>query len=157
MTKKTETTAKATEAKAAVAEETKIADRVSEGAREMVKRTASTTKERADSFFETSQKYNADLESLLVHGAKGYVNILGSIAGAAQVNVNRAIATAEKLAEAKSISDAMQIQNEYVREQSTCSMNNARSAFEYVRSVVTENGEAMRDTASKMWRTDKAA
>ena len=156
MTKKTETTAKTAAAKAPV-EDTKITDRVADGAREMVKRTTSTAKERTETFFETSQKYNADLENLLVRGAKGYVNILGSLAGAAQVNVNRAITTAEKLAEAKSISDAMQIQSEYVREQSNCSMNNARSAFEYVRDVVTENGEAMRDTATKMWRSEKAA
>ena len=61
------------------------------------------------------------------------------------------------MAEAKSISEAVQIQGDYVREQSECSLNNARSAAEYVRDVVAENGEALRDTASKMWKSDKAA
>ncbi|MEM9967891.1 MAG: phasin family protein [Pseudomonadota bacterium] len=154
MTKKT--AAKTAETKA-VSEDTTLTDRVSDGAREMVKRTASSTKERTDTFFENGQKYNADLENFLIRAARGYVNVLGSIADAAQVNVNRGIATAEKLAEAKSISDAMQIQSEYVREQTTCSMNNARSAMEYVRDVVTENGTALRDTTTKMWRSDKAA
>lgn len=157
MAKKTENTAKTTDAKAVAAEANKIADRVTEGAREIVKRSTATAKERAEGAFETTQKYNADLENMLVRAAHGYANILGSIAEAAYVNVNRGITTAEKLAEAKSLSDAMQIQSEYVREQSTCSMNNARSAFDYVRSVVTENGEAMRDTATKMWNTNKAA
>ncbi len=157
MTKKTETTAKTEAPKEAAAIDNKITDRVAEGAREAVKRSTSTAKERAEGIFETTQKYNADLENVLVRAARGYTNILGSIAEAAFVNVNRSIQTAEKLAEAKSLSDAMEIQTEYVREQSTCSMNNARAAFDYVRDVAAENGEALRDTATKMWKTDKAA
>lgn len=158
MTKKTETTAKTQKAAAKVEAETnKIVDRVTDGAREMVMRTTSTAKERTDGIFETSQEYNKTLENTLVRAAHGYANILGSIAEAAYVNVNRGITAAEKLAEAKSLKEAMDVQTTYVREQSTCSMNNARSAFDYVRSVVVENGEAVRDTTSKMWKTDKAA
>lgn len=155
MTKKTTTTDKTASAKKA--DENTVTDRIAEGAREMVKRSTSTVQERADDIFTTSKKYNANLENTLVRAAHGYANILGSIAEAAYVNVNRGIATAEKLAEAKSISDAMQIQADYVREQSTCSLNNARSAFEYVRDVVTENGEALRDNATKIIRSEKAA
>ena len=156
MTKKTETTAK-TAASKAKADDSKITDRVAEGAREFVMRSTSTAKERADGAYETTQKYNAELENMLVKAAKGYTNILGNIAEAAFVNVNRGISTAEKLAASKSLTEAMQIQNEYVREQSTCSMNNARAAMEYVREVVTEGSENMRETATKMWKSDKAA
>ena len=99
MTKKTETTAKTATSKVAV-EDTKITDRVSEGAREMVKRSTATAKERADAALETSKKYNADLENTLVRAAHGYANILGNIAEAAYINVNRGISAAEKLAEA---------------------------------------------------------
>ncbi len=147
---------KETAAKAA-AEENKMADRLTDGAREFVKRSTATAKERTDDVYSSTKKYNADLESMLVRAAHGYANILGSIAEAAYVNVNRGIATAEKLAEAKSVSDAIQIQQDYVREQTNCSMNNARSAFEYVRDVVTENGETLRENATKMWKNDKAA
>ena len=155
MTKKATETKAAPKAKA-VNDET-FGDRLSEGAREMVKRTTATAKERADDAFTTTKQYNADLENVLVRAARGYANILGSIAEAAYVNVNRGIHTAEKMAEVKSLSEAMEIQTEYVREQTQCSMNNARSAFEYVRDVVTENGEVLRDNASKMWKNDKAA
>jgi hypothetical protein len=161
MTKKTETTAKAETAKVTetvtAVEENKIVDRVADGAREFVKRSTATAKERADGAFETAQKYNSDLEGMLVRAAKGYTNVLSNIAEAAFVNVNRGINAAEKIADAKSLSDAMQIQNEYVREQSTCSMNNTRAAIEYVRSVATENGEALRDTTAKIWNSQKAA
>ena len=155
MTKSKATAAKTT-AKTA-AEDNKVTDRLADGAREMVKRSTATAKERADDIYSSSQKYNTELEDLMVRAAHGYANILGNIAQAAYVNVNRGITTAEKLADAKSLSDAIQIQSDYVREQSNCSMNNARSAFEYVRDVVTENGEALRDNAMKMWRSDKAA
>ena len=156
MTKKTETTAK-TAASKAKADDNKITDRVAEGAREFVMRSTSTAKERADGVYETTQKYNAELENMLVKAAKGYTNILGNIAEAAFVNVNRGINAAEKLAASKSLSEAMRVQNEYVREQSTCSLNNARAAAEYVREVVAEGSENMRETATKMWKSDKAA
>ena len=100
---------------------------------------------------------NADLEKMLVRAAKGYTNILGNIAQAAFVNVNRGINAAEKLAGSKSLTDAMQVQNEYIHEQSTCSMNNARAAVEYVREVASEGTDAVRETATKMWKSDKAA
>ena len=154
--KATETKA-APKSKAQAMQDETFSDRLSEGAREMVKRSTATAKERAENAYTSTKKYNADLESVLVRAAKGYVNILGNIAEATFVNVNRGIAAAEKMAEAKSFSDAVQIQSDYVREQSECSLNNARSAAEYVLDVVTENGEALRDTASKMWKSDKAA
>ena len=154
MTKKTAKTAKTENVASKVEAETnKIVDRVTDGAREMVMRTTSTAKERAEGMFETSQQYNKSLESTLVRAAQGYANILGNMAEAAFVNVNRGIDAAEKLAGAKSLKDAMDVQTTYVREQSECSMNNARAAFEYVREVATENGEAIRDTATCMCLT----
>ena len=141
MTKKTETTAEVKAAASKVeAEANKIVGRVTDGAREMVMRTTSTAKERAEGIYETTQEYNKTLESTLVRAAKGYANILGNIAEATFVNVNRGLTAAEKLAEAKSLKEAIDVQTTYVREQSTCSMNNARAAFDYVRDVVAENG-----------------
>lgn len=158
MTKKTAKTAKTENVASKVEAETnKIVDRVTDGAREMVMRTTSTAKERAEGLFETSQQYNKTIETTLVRAAQGYANILGNMAQAAFVNVNRGIDAAEKLAGAKSLKDAVDVQTKYVREQSECSMNNARAAFEYVREVAAESGEAVRDTATSMWKSDKAA
>jgi hypothetical protein len=156
MTKATEKTAKTTKDTAAEAANG-VASKVADGAREMVMRSTATMKERADDLYSSTKKYNADLENVLVRAAHGYANILGSIVDAAYANVNRGMTAAEKLAEAKSISEAMQIQADYVREQSNCSMENARNAFEYVRDVVTENGEALRETATGMLKGDKKA
>ena len=154
--KATETTA-ASKSKAKAVKDETFSDRLADGAREMVKRSTATAKERTETVYTNTKKYNADLENVLVRAAHGYANILGSIAEAAYGNMNRGLAAAEAIAESKSLSDAFKIQSDYVREQSQCSMDNARSAVEYVRDVVTENGEALRDTASKMWKNDKAA
>lgn len=154
-------TDKATKTKAApkfeIANDTTFANRLAEGAREMVKRSTATAKERADNVYTSTKKYNADVENVLVRAAHGYANILGSVAEAAYVNVKRGISAAEALAEAKTFSEALQIQTDYVREQSQCSLDNARSAVAYVRDVVTENGEALRNNATKMWQGSKAA
>lgn len=157
MTEKKTKTAPKTKAAEKAVEEATFTDRLSEGAREMVKRSTATAKERADDAYTSAKKYNADLEGVLVRAAHGYANILGNMADAAHVNVNRAIATAEKLAGAKSITEAVQIQSDYVREQSQCSLDNARAAVEYVRDVATENTEALRENATKMWQGNKAA
>ena len=79
MTKKTEAKAKATEDKATVAE------KMTDGAREAVKRSTATVKERADDVYKSTKTYNADLEKVLVRAAHGYANILGNIVDAAYV------------------------------------------------------------------------
>lgn len=153
----TKVTEKKTTKDTAADKATEVSSKVAEGAREMVMRSTATMKERADDVYTSTKKYNADLENVLVRAAHGYANILGSLVDAAYANVNRGMTAAEKMAEAKSISEAMQIQSDYVREQSNCSMENARNAFEYVRDVVTENGEALRETATGMLKSDKGA
>ena len=156
MTKATDKTAKATKDTAAETVNG-VAAKVTDGAREMVMRSTATVKDRTDDIYASSKKYNSDLENVLVRAAHGYANILGNMADAAYTNINRGVTTAEKLASAQSLSEAMQIQADYVREQSNCSMENARSAFEYVRDVVSENTESLRDTATSMFKTEKGA
>lgn len=156
MTAKNAKTAKAT-VKSVQDESEALTARLSEGAREFVKRSTSTAKERADGMYDASKRYNGDLEDLLVRAAKGYSNVLANIADAAYANANHTLATAEKVAEAKSLSDAMQIQMDFVREYTSNNVENVRSAYDYVRDVVTTNGEQLRDTTSKLWNNEKAA
>lgn len=134
-----------------------IAARLTEGTREFVKRSAETAKERTENMYDASQRYNADLEGFLVRAAKGYVNVLGSIADAAYANMNHTYATAEKLAEAKTVSEAVQIQSEFLRERTNNNMENIRSSFDYLRDTVATSNTEMREAAAKMWNGDKAA
>lgn len=134
-----------------------MANRITDGARDFVKKSTASAKERTDGMYDSAKKYNADMESLMVRAAKGYAGILGNLAEVTYSNVNRGLAAAEKLAEAKSLSDAWQVQVDYVRDQHNTNVENVRSAFEYTRDVVSENASDLRETASKMWNSEKAA
>jgi len=150
MTAKTTKTAK-------VEDITKVTETLTEGAREFVKRSTATAKDRADDLYANSKKYNADLQDALNRAAGGYVNFLGNVADVAYANVNQTIAAAEKLADAKSLSDAMQIQSDFVREQSEATAEHARSAFAQVQDMLSEGTEALRDGYAKLWAAAKPA
>lgn len=145
----TKTTAKAT--KTATDTATEATSKVTEGAREFVKRSAETVHERVEGLHESAMTYNTQLEDTLKRAASGYANILGGIADAAFANLNHTIAAVEKLAEAKTASDAMKIQADYVREHSAQNMEHVRSAYDYVREVAADGSASLRDGYAKVW------
>ena len=149
MTKKTETNKAADPIKAEeiVAESSKIAA----SAREFVKRSAASAKERAENLHEGSKTYNTGLENNLNRMVGGYVSVLGGIADATFANVDHALTTVEKLAGAQSVSEAMQIQTDYVRDSANANMERVRDAASTVRDVVVENVSDMRTQATKVW------
>ncbi|MFK7836534.1 MAG: phasin family protein [Sulfitobacter sp.] len=152
----TKTTAKAT--KTAKDNTAEMTNKVTVGAREFVKRTTDTAQERVETAYETSKTYNAQIEDTLKRAATGYANMLGGIAEAAFSNVNHTLAAVEKLAEAKTVSDAMKVQSDFVREHSAQNMEHVRSAYDYVRDVAAENAGSLRDGYAKMWpSSDKKA
>ncbi|MEM6940033.1 MAG: phasin family protein [Pseudomonadota bacterium] len=148
--KKTETTAKTT-AEAVEENAAEMTSRAADGAREFVKRTTETVQERAESAYESSKTYNSRMEEQLKRAASGYVNILDSIAAAALSNLNHTLDAVEKLADAKSVSEAVEIQTTYVREHTAKNMENVRSAYDYVRDVASDNASSMRDGYANMW------
>lgn len=153
MTNKTDTKTekKVKEAKADVSAAT---SKVADGAREFVKRSAESAQERAEGIYETTKTYNSQLENTLKRAAAGYTNILGGIVDAAFANVNHTLAAVEKLADAKSVSEAVKIQSEYVREHSAQNLEHVRSAYDYVREVASEGTETLRDGYTKIWSTN---
>lgn len=148
-TKTAKTAEKAT--KDAASNVTEVTNKVTEGAREFVKRTTDSAQERVEGIYESSKTYNAQLEDTLKRAATGYTNILGGIAEAAFANVNHTLAAVEKLAEAKSVSEAIKVQSDFVREHTAQNMEHARSAYDYVREVTSENASSLREGYAKMW------
>lgn len=147
----TKTDAKASKAAKENAQE--VTNKVADGAREFVKRSAETAQERAEGFYETTKTYNTQLEDTLKRAATGYTNMLGGLFDAAFANVNHTLAAVEKLAEAQTASEAIQIQSDYVREHSAQNMEHLRSAYDYVRDVTTENATYIREGYGKMWQS----
>ncbi|MEL6503813.1 MAG: phasin family protein [Pseudomonadota bacterium] len=165
MTKKTENTAKKDDtikAEGVTANNvqeaaSKVGTRVAEGTREFVRRTAATAKERSDDLYENTEKFNSGLEQALTRVAGGYVSILGGMARASHENMTRALTTVEKLANAQSVSEAVRIQSDYVRENTTANINMVRDAAETVRDVTTDGYEMVRENAMKAWPYGKKA
>ena len=135
----------------------KTTGKVVEGTREFVRRSAATAKERSDDMLETSTKINSGLESALTRAAKGYVSFLGGIAAASHDNFNRALTTVEKLANANSVSDAVRIQADYVRENTTANLALVREAADTVRETATEGYSMVRDNVVSAWPYGKKA
>ena len=159
MTKKTDTpmtddAIKAETVKSAAAQTT---SKVVEGAREFVRRSAATAKERSDEMFDTTTKFNTGLEGALTKAGKGYVSILGGIAAATHDNFNRALTTVEKLANAGSVSDAVRIQADYVRENTTANLALVREAADTVRETATDGYSMVRQNVVSAWPYGKKA
>lgn len=141
-----------------VAEEVvKNSSKIADSAREFVKRSAATAKERSDSAYEGSTKLNSGLEKALNRAVSGYVGILGNVAEATHANVTHALSTAEKLAGAKSFSEAAQIQADFIRENTSANVERVRAAVNNTREVVMEGTEAVREGVSKVWPYGKKA
>ena len=138
-------------------EATKVTTKVAESAREIVRRSAATAKERSDDAFEGATKFNSGLENAMNRVVGGYVTILGGIATATHDNVNRALTTVEKLANAKSMTEAVRIQSDYVRENTTANIENVRVAANVTRDVMMDGAAAVRENVTKAWPYSKAA
>ncbi len=152
--KKADDTIKAEDVKSAAATAT---TKVADGAREFVRRSAVTAKERTDEFYDNAEKFNSGLESALTRAATGYVSILGGMMKATHENVDRALTTVEKLAAAQSVSEAVRIQADYLRENTNANVDMVRQAANTTRDAVMENVSMVRDTAAKAWPYGKKA
>lgn len=154
MTKTTDQKASAAIKPEAIIEQT---SKMTDSARQFVKRSAVSAKERSDNLYEGSTKINSGLEKVLTRAVTGYVGLLGKVAEATHSNVNHALNTAEKLASAKSLSEAAQIQADFVRENATANIDRVREAVNTSREVMMEGVETVRESASKAWPYGKKA
>lgn len=152
------TTAKTTKAapkKAAVKEDANRVAEFADTARDYVQRTATAAKDRTDSAYENVGEFNKGVENTMNRLVRGYVSILEGAARVSHENVKHALTTVEKVAAAKSLSEAAQIQVDFVRESTAANYDTARAAFEDVRETVTEGAEAARARATAMWSKEE--
>ena len=134
------------------------ASRVSEGAREFVRRSAATGQERVDQAYETVESYNDRLETAMKRVVDGYVSVLGFAAKAAHEDASRAFKTLDKLAAATTIREAAGIQADYLRENTSAQVERVRDAGGAVRDVAMDGFQSARDSVrSVMPYGEKAA
>jgi phasin len=122
---------------------------VPEGAREFVKKTASTARDRAAEVFDDGEKAAAAIESAFAGGVSEAARIGRDIQDAIRQDTTAFFNGIEKLASAGSIGEAVQIQSGLVRAQGEVMLSRAKSASEYVGKIVADSARTVQDNFAK--------
>ena len=111
---------------------------VPEAAREFVKKTAGTAKERAADLHAGSEKVTAAIETAAAGSVSEAAKISRNIQQAIYQDTETFFAGIDKLASAKSINEAVQIQSDLVRERGELLVSRAKSAEDNFAKVYTK-------------------
>ena len=124
---------------------------VPEAAREFVKKQAETAKERAADLHAGSEKVTAVIETAVAGSVSEAAKISRNIQDAIYQDAEAFFAAIDKLASAKSINEAVQIQSDMVRARSEVLMSRAKSTTEYLGKLVADGAKTAQDNFSKVY------
>jgi phasin len=124
---------------------------VPEAAREFVRKTASTAKERAADVFAGSEKVTAAIETAVSDSVSEAAKISRNIQQALYQDAEAFFAGIDKLASAKSINEAVQIQSDLARAQGEVIVSRAKSTTEYLGKLVADGAKTAQDNFSKVY------
>ena len=124
---------------------------VPEAAREFVKKTANTAKERAADAYAGSEKVTAAIETAVADSVSEAAKISRNIQQAMYQDAEAFFAGIDKLASAKSISEAVQIQSELARARGEVFITRAKSTTEYLGKLVANGAKNAQDNFAKAY------
>lgn len=124
---------------------------VPESAREFVKKTASTGKERAAEAFAGSEKVTAAIETAVADGVSEAAKISRNIQQALYQDTEAFFDGIDKLASAKTFSEAVQIQGELARARGEALVLRAKSTTEYFGKLVADSAKNVQDNLAKAY------
>ncbi|WP_029587160.1 phasin [Bradyrhizobium sp. URHD0069] len=124
---------------------------VPEAAREFVKKTANTAKERAADLHAGSEKVTAAIETAVAGSVSEAANISRSIQQAIYQDAEAFFAGIGKLASAKSFNEAVQIQSDMVRARGEVFVSRAKSTTEYLGKLVADSAKTAQDNFAKVY------
>src|SRR3954463_16525864 len=124
---------------------------VPEAAREFVKKQTETAKVRAADLHAGSEKVTAAIESAVAGSVSEAAKISRSIQQALYQDAEAFFAGIEKLASAKSLSEAAQIQSDMVRARGEVFVSRAKATSEYLGKLVTEGAKNAQDNLAKVY------
>ena len=124
---------------------------VPESTREFVKKTASTAKERAAEAFAGSEKVTAVLETAVAGGVSEAAKISRNIQQALYQDTEAFFDGIDKLASAKTLSEAVQIQGELARARGEALVSRAKSTTEYLGKLVADSAKNVQDNLAKAY------
>jgi phasin len=124
---------------------------VPEAAREFVKKQAETAKERAADFYAGSEKASEAIESAVTGSVSEVAKISRNIQQALFQDAEAFFAGVDKIASAKSINEAVQIQSDLLRAQGEVIVSRAKASTEYLGKLVSEGAKTAQDNFSKVY------
>src|SRR6266478_7749444 len=124
---------------------------VPEAAREFVKKTAGTAKERAADLHAGSEKVTAVIESAVADSVSEAAKISRNIQQALYQDAEAFFAGIDQLASAKSLNEAVQIQSDMVRARGEVLISRAKSSTEYLGKLVADGAKTAQDNFAKVY------
>jgi phasin len=124
---------------------------VPEAAREFVKRSANTAKERAADVFAGSEKVTSAIETAVADSVSEAAKISRNIQQALYQDAEAFFAGIDKLASAKSLNEAVQIQSDLARARGEVFISRAKSTTEYLGKLVANGAKTAQDNFSKVY------
>ena len=124
---------------------------VPEAAREFVKKTAGTAKDRAAEAFAGSERVTAAVENAVTESVTEAGKISRNIQQAIYQDAEAFFAGIDKLASAKSLNEAVQIQSDMVRARGEVLISRAKSTTEYLGQLVANGAKTAQENFSKVY------
>jgi phasin len=124
---------------------------VPEAAREFVKKQTETAKERAADLYAGSEKATAAIETAVAGSVTEVAKITRNIQSALYQDAEAFFAGIDKLASAKSINEAVQIQSDLLRSQGEVLVSRAKSSTEYLGKLVSDGAKTAQDNFAKVY------
>jgi phasin len=124
---------------------------VPEAAREFVKKTAGTAKERAADLHAGSEKVTTAIETAVADSVSEAAKISRNIQQAIYQDAEAFFAGIDKLASAKSLNEAVQIQSDMVRARGEVLISRAKSTTEYLGQLVANGAKTAQENFSKVY------
>jgi phasin len=124
---------------------------VPEAAREFVKKTANSAKERAADVYAGSEKVTAAIETAVTDSVTEAAKISRTIQQAMYQDAEAFFAGLDQLASAKSLNEAVQIQSDLARARGEVLISRAKSTTEYLGKLVANGAKTAQDNFAKVY------
>ena len=124
---------------------------VPEAAREFVKKQAETAKVRAADVYAGSEKVTAAIETAVADSVSEAAKISRNIQQAMYQDAEAFFAGIDKLASAKSLNEAVQIQSEMVRARGELFVSRAKASAEYLGKLAADGAKSAQDNFAQVY------
>ena len=124
---------------------------VPEAAREFVKKSANTAKDRAAEVFAGSERVTAAVENAVTESVTEAAKISRNIQQAIYEDAEAFFSGIDKLASAKSVSEAVEIQSSLLRARGEVFVSRAKATADYVGKLAANGAKSAQDNFAKVY------